>query len=228
MMNVEEKLVNWAEPAKLSRGTYEVLRALPEGTLSKILEKWHSRKDGYFADLWDDISWEVALELLWNPKTGITNEALAYMVIENALVEAIREQGGINAAFIPHSMPQEYGKLFTVADYQVVYTLSYCLEEVMAQTTFNKIACRLWINKLLASHGISGIDGNHKAFVGLLGEIDSDTSVEEFIQKVIEIGRKKSYVKKYNISVQLPAEVNPYEVLQALAAGGKIKGFIIK
>lgn len=223
-----QKIVDWAEPANMSKGVYEVLKVLPEDTLGRIIELWHSRKDGYFADLWDDISWEVSLDILWNPKTGIKDEALAYKLINSVMVESIEEQGGINAAFIPHSMPQEYGKLFTVADYQVIYALSYCLEEVMAQETFNKFACRLWINKLLASHGISGIDGNHKSFVGLLGEIDSDTCVEEFIQKVIEIGRKKTYVKKYNISIQLPANINPYEVLQALAAGGKIKGFRIK
>lgn len=223
-----QKIVDWAEPVNMSKGVYEVLKVLPEDTLRKILEKWHSRKDGYFADLWDDISWEAALELLWHTQRGIINEALAYKVIENVLVESIEAQGGINAAFIHHSMPQEYGKLFTVADYQVIYALSYCLEEVMTQETFNKFANRLWINKLLASHGISGIDGNHKAFAGLLEEIDSDTSVEEFIQKVIEIGRKKTYVKKYNISIQLPSNVNPYEVLNALAAGGKIKGFRIK
>lgn len=223
-----QKIVDWAEPKNMSKGVYEVLKVLPEDTLGRILELWHSRKDGYFADLWDDISWEVALDLLWHPQRGCINEALAYKVIENVLVESIEAQGGINAAFIPHPMEKKLGMFFTVADYQVVFALSYCLEEVMTQTTFNKIANRLWITKLLTSHGISGIDGNNKIFAGLLEEIDSDTSVEEFIQKVVEIGRKKTYVKKYNISIQLPADINPYEILNALAAGGKIKGFRIK
>ena len=223
-----QKFIDWVEYQNVSKGVYAVLKVLPEDTLKKVLEKWYARKSGYFGDLWDDISWEVALDLLWNPKIGIINEALAYKIIEYSLVESITAQGGINSAFVPHPMPKEFGKFFTVADYQVVYSLSYCLEKAMTQTTFNRLANSFWISKLLAKNGIKGIDGSHRVFDSLLKEIDADTVVEKFIQNVVEIGQKKSYVKKYNISVQLPADVNPYEVLQALAAGGKIKGFVIK
>ena len=235
MVMENQNILNWAEQTNMSKGVYEVLKVLPEDTLGRIIELWHSRKDGYFADLWDDISWEVALELLWHPQRGCINEPLAYKVIENVLVESIEAQGGINAAFIPHPIQKELGTFFTAADYQVVFALSYCLEELMTQRTFNKIANSMWIAKLLEEKGISAINGKKispfhvsKVFKNLLAEIDSTTNVEEFIQKVVKIGREKADVKRYDVSLQFPADVNPYEVLMALGAKGKIKGFTIK
>ena len=184
-------MTDWVEYQNISKGVYAVLKVLPEDTLKKILAKWYTRKSGHFGDLWDDISWEVALDLLWNPKIGIINEALAYKVIEYSLVESITAQWGINSAFIPHPMPKEFGKFFTVADYQVVYSLSYCLEKAMTQTTFNRLANSFWISKLLAKNGIKGIDGSHRDFDFLLKEIHADTVVEEFIQKLLKLVGKK-------------------------------------
>ena len=221
MMN----LVNLVEPQGCSSGVYEVLKALPDDTMERIFNHWSSWKKGYFGELWDDVSWNVAVELLWHPEKGIVNHELADKVIQNSMVESIEAQGGINAAFIPHPIPKELGKLFTAADYQVVFSLGYCLEQVMTQSTFNNWVNRTWITQLLNGD----MSGKDQTFDSIVNQIESDTLVEDFIENVVGIANQK---KKANIEItlQAPSKMRVNDLLKELNKlnGVQVTAFVIK
>lgn len=197
-------IVDLVEKNSVSAGVYEVLKALPEGTMQAIVKRWCQQENGYFDDLWDEVAWDVAKDTLWHDSMGIINEPLSFILIKNVMEEYIESMGGINAAFSNWSRQPNDPELWGQADDLLVGSLWYCLKEAMTQRNFCNFVNRLWITTILQKNlgGNINLADFEELYDGLLNEVDTEMAVYDFIETV-KAAAKKHAGDSYNITVTL-------------------------
>lgn len=200
----------------------EVLEELPDNIVELVEKYWTCKRTGYIFEVWEDVSWDVAKDILWNGQL-IKDEKLAYLIISKALPIYMEAKNGYNEvadrAKIPKAVSDDL--YMSQMDFLTIQALAYTLEEAFSMGAVHQYFCTKMMENYYKEQFEPSLENFPRdEFIELLqqeGSI-SDYIFENFVEKAKDLIKRPVPPKKFHIELEIPGGMEEKDVLKEITA----------
>lgn len=210
------------------RDLLDVLDALPDDVVEFAEKYWSCTRIGHFYEVWQEISWEIAKDILWDGN-HIKDEKLACLIIAKALPIYMVNESGYNSVSSKENIPEAVRNdtYMTQMDYLVICALAYAIEEAFSLQAVTHYFCKRMMENYYEKHLEKSLSTfPRKQFEELLRRkaLDGSDCFDAFAEKAEQLVRELSVPKKVSVELKIPGSLDAKEILKEVQSNFKAMG----